>query len=78
MKLKFPDRFKNVRRQAPALVEGASGGSIPASSAPKKFGASDLSPLERTEMQRLVKQGVLTEADYLRDIQAFNNRSFAV
>lgn len=78
VRVRFPDRFKNQRRQAPAMVEGTATGAAAASNAPKKFSEADLSPMERSEMQRLVRAGVLTQADYLRDIQAYNNRSFAV
>ena len=65
----YPDRFKNGRRTAPALVEGAGNGATPVNGAAKRFGVSDLNSDERTVMRRLVSSGLLTEAQYLKDIQ---------
>lgn len=60
----FPERFKNPNRDQAAAVE--SGGT-----APRKTGKtrSDLPPNARETMDRWVKQGLVTEAQYLKDYQ---------
>lgn len=61
VKQAFPQKFQNERRSAPAAVEGGT--------PPRRAGKtrSDL-PLEaRQTMDRWVKQGLLTEAQFLKD-----------
>jgi hypothetical protein len=62
-----PEKFANPRRQQPPMMEGA------AMSAPgngkKSFGVNDLTPLERQTMARLVRNGTLTQDEYVRDIK---------
>lgn len=57
----FPHKFENERRKAPAAVEGQT--------PPRKAGKtrSDLPPEARQTMDRWVKQGLITEARYLKD-----------
>lgn len=57
----FPHKFENDRRKAPAAVEGQT--------PPRKAGKgrSDLPPEARQTMDRWVKQGLITEAQYLKD-----------
>lgn len=57
----FPHKFENERRKAPAAVEG----STPQRKAGKT--RSDLPPEARQTMDRWVKQGLITEARYLKD-----------
>lgn len=59
----FPHKFENERRRGPAAVEGAS--------PPRKGGKtrSDLPAEARSQMDKWVKQGLLTEAQFLKDYQ---------
>lgn len=63
IKAEFPHKFENERRKVPAAVEGAS--------PPRKGGKtrSDLPPEARAQMDKWVKQGLLTEAQFLKDYQ---------
>ena len=63
IKAEFPHKFENQRRQAPAAVEGHS--------AARKQGKSkaDLPAEARQFMDRMVKQGLITEAQYLKEYQ---------
>ena len=65
----YPDRFKNGRRTAHSMVEGPSNGATPVQGTSKRFGVSDLNADEKMVMRRLVSSGLLTEAQYLKDIQ---------
>lgn len=60
----FPHKFENPRRKDPAAVEGAA-------NAPKKAGKSrsDLPADARATMDRWIKQGLITEAQYLKEYQ---------
>lgn len=61
IRAEFPHKFQNERRSAPAVVEG--------STTPRKAGksAADLPPEARAQMQKWVKQGLLTEKQFLKD-----------
>lgn len=63
IRAEFPHKFENERRKAPAAVEG--------STTPRKGGkgASDLPPEARAQMNKWVKQGLLTEKQFLADYQ---------
>lgn len=64
MKAEFPEKFENPRRREPGAVEGGA-------SAPRKGGKtrSDLPPEARSMMDKWVKQGLMTEAEYLKGYQ---------
>lgn len=72
----YPDRFKNGRRQSPSLVESNTGGAAPVNGSGKKFSVSDLSNEERSVMKDLVSGGVLTQDQYLKDIQETRTGSY--
>lgn len=63
IRAEFPHKFENERRKAPAAVEG--------STTPRKAGKTraDLPAEARTTMDRWVKQGLLTEKQFLADYQ---------
>lgn len=63
IRAEFPHKFENERRKAPAAVEG--------STPPRKAGKTraDLPAEARTAMDRWVKQGLLTEKQFLADYQ---------
>lgn len=63
IRAEFPHKFENERRKQPAAVEGAT----PQRKAGKS--RSDLPPEARAQMDRWVKQGLLTEAQFLKDYQ---------
>lgn len=60
----FPNKFRNVNRDKPGAVEGSTnkGG--------KANGSFVLSDDERRVMQRFVRSGVMTEADYIKDLKS--------
>lgn len=61
----FPEKFAkptNPNRQAPAAVEGAAGRARPGGKT-----RADLPADARAFMDRMVKQGLMTEAQYLKD-----------
>jgi len=60
----FPNKFRNVNRDKPGAVEGSSnkGG--------KTGGSFVLSDDERRVMQRFVRSGVMTEAEYIKDLKS--------
>lgn len=60
----FPNKFRNVNRDKPGSVEGSSnkGG--------KGSGSFVLSDDERRVMQRFVRSGVMTEAEYIKDLKS--------
>lgn len=62
IKAEFPHKFENPRRREPGAVEG--GGSPPRKGAKTR---SDLPADARSTMDRWVKQGIITEAQYLKD-----------
>ena len=72
----YPDRFKNGRRQSPSMVESNMGGAAPVNGSGKKFGVSDLSNEERSVMKDLVSGGVLSQDQYLKDIQETRTGSY--
>lgn len=61
IRAEFPHKFENERRRAPAAVES--------STQTRKAGktAADLPPEARSQMQKWVKSGLLTEKQYLKD-----------
>lgn len=63
IRAEFPLKFENERRRAPAAVES--------STQTRKAGktAADLPPDHRAQMQKWIKQGLLTEKQYLKDYQ---------
>lgn len=61
IRAEFPHKFQNERRSAPAAVEG----STPTRKAGKS--AADLPPEARAQMNKWVKQGLLTEKQFLKD-----------
>lgn len=63
IRAEFPQKFENERRKAPAAVEG----STPTRKAGKS--RADLPPEARQQMDRWVKQGLLTEKQFLADYQ---------
>lgn len=63
IRAEFPHKFENERRTAPAAVEG----STPTRKAGK--GRADLPAEARTAMDKWVKSGLLTEAQFLKDYQ---------
>ena len=63
---RWPEEFENkARRQPPAASQPGPQGTR--SAKPKQKTADDLPAEDRSVMQRLVKQKVLTEAQYLKD-----------
>jgi regulator of replication initiation timing len=60
----FPNKFRNANRDKPGAVEGSSnkGG--------KSTGSFVLSDDERRVMQRFVRSGVMTEAQYVKDLKS--------
>lgn len=62
IKAEFPHKFTNPRRSEPGAVEGGGNGT-------RKAGKSraDLPPEARSFMDRMVKAGTMTEAQYLKD-----------
>jgi hypothetical protein len=62
IKAEFPHKFKNPNRSAPAAVEG---GSVARGRGGKS--RSDLPADARQFMDRMVKQGLMTEAEYIKD-----------
>lgn len=66
-KKKFADRFRNARRERPASVEGAGAGAGNRRSGKK--GYQDLPPEAKAACDRYVKQGVLTQEQYVADYE---------
>lgn len=62
VKVKFPNKFQNPRQNRPSAVEG--GGSRSSSSS-----SFQLSPEERRVMNTFVRQGVMTEEQYIADLK---------
>jgi len=64
VKMEFPNKFTNPNRDKPGAVEGSSnkGG--------KSADNFALSDDERRVMQRFVRSGVMTEAEYVKDLKA--------
>lgn len=63
----YPESFKNPKRAAPNAVESGSG--------PRKAQSSfELSDDERRVMGRLVSSGVLTEAQYIKDLKELDKQ----
>lgn len=62
IRAEFPEKFSNPRRRDPGAVEGGGSGV-------RKSGKSraDLPPEARQFMDRMVKSGTMTEAEYLKD-----------
>lgn len=63
IRAEFPHKFENERRKAPAAVEG----STPNRKAGKT--RADLPPEARQQMDRWIKQGLLSEKQFLADYQ---------
>lgn len=69
IKTMHPEKFRNPARQAPASVE--------TEGRPARAKAQDdvqLSSEEEAVMKRLIRQGVMTEAEYKRQIKEVNER----
>lgn len=64
-----PEKFANPRRQQPPMMEGAAMSAPGNGSGKKSFGVNDLTALERQTMARLVRNGTLTQDEYVRDIK---------
>lgn len=64
VKMEFPNKFTNPNRDKPGAVEGSSnkGG--------KSSDSFQLSDDERRVMQRFVRSGVMTEAEYIKDLKS--------
>ncbi len=64
VKMEFPNKFTNPNRDKPGAVEGSSnkGG--------KSSDGFQLSDDERRVMQRFVRSGVMTEAEYIKDLKS--------
>lgn len=62
VKVKFPNKFQNPRQNRPSAVEG--GG--PRGTSSSSF---QLTPEERRVMQTFVRQGVMTEEQYIADLK---------
>lgn len=62
VKVKFPNKFQNPRQSRPSAVEG--GG--PRGTSSSSF---QLTPEERRVMQTFVRQGVMTEEQYITDLK---------
>lgn len=63
IKKAFPEKFENQRRKDPPAVETGGKGEHK-----KTFGRSDLNDEQRKVMDRFVRNGVMTEADYIKDL----------
>ena len=61
MKAEFPHKFENANRRTPAAVEGSTPTRKPGKT------RADLPPEARTAMDKWVKQGLLTEKQFLGD-----------
>lgn len=61
IKAEFPHKFENPKRREPGAVEG----NTPVARRGKS--RSDLPPEARSTMDRWVKQGLITEAQYIKD-----------
>jgi len=60
----YPDKFTNPKSPAPSPVEGA----VRRSATPK-FTKADLTGNQRSIMSQFVRQGIMTEKQYIADIQ---------
>jgi hypothetical protein len=65
VKARFPNEFGNRRREAPPPVEGASRGR--SRSAKARYSARDLPEADRDIMRTIVRTGVMSEEDYLKE-----------
>lgn len=63
VKKAYPDKFENPKRKAPPAVE--TGGK---SAGAKTFTKSDLTDEQRSVMNRFVRQGVMSEEDYIKEL----------
>lgn len=70
VKKEFASKFVNPKRNAPGAVEG---GSKPASGGKKE--TYEMTPQERRAMERFVKQGVITEEQYIADLKAYKEKT---
>lgn len=66
---KFPEKFTNPNRSRPGAVEAGAGKGTTA-----KADSYSLSDEERGVMNRLVKSGIMTKDDYIRDLKAAKER----
>lgn len=64
VKQEFPNKFTNPNRDKPGVVEGSS------SKGGKANESFALSDEERRVMQRFVRSGVMTEAEYIKDLKS--------
>lgn len=63
VKKRFPEKFGNVNRTRPNPVEGAGKGRTGTS---KKYSAKDLPETDRQIMRTIVRSGIMSEQDYLK------------
>lgn len=63
IKKAFPEKFENTRRKEPAPVE--TGGKT---SQTKTFGISDLSDEQRKVMNGFVRQGIMSQDEYIKEL----------
>lgn len=63
IKKAYPDKFENTKRKEPPAVEG--GGSV---TKQKTFTKSDLNDEQRKVMNSYVRNGVMTEEQYIKDL----------
>lgn len=65
VKEEFPHKFRNPNKDKPGMVEGSS-----SRSGSKSSDSFELNEEERQVMHKLVKSGVLTKEEYIKDLRA--------
>lgn len=63
IKKAFPEKFENVKRKAPPAVEPGNNGHVK-----KTYTSADLNDEQRRVVNRFVRDGVMTEADYIKEL----------
>lgn len=63
VKKAFPDKFENPKRKNPPAVETGGNGQ-----GKKTFTKSDLNDEQRKVMNKFVRQGIMTEDDYIKEL----------
>lgn len=72
----YPDQFKPAsNRQTVAAVESGNGNRPASKGAKSKFTAKDLTPEQRRVMKRFASTGVLTEAEYIKELVSIGELS---
>jgi hypothetical protein len=67
VKARYPEKFGNPRRKAPAPVEGASRGRGQVKRGASKHKASELPEQDRQIMRTILRTGKMSEAEYLKE-----------